>query len=131
MIESITIGDISNVLVFLAGVLSSCGVIASFMSKHIRRIMDKEMGAVKKCIYDSIAPLDEKIEVLADRVRQVDVNTTKNYLQRAITAIDNGEKLDLAAKERFYENYDHYTNDLKLNSWVRKEVERLEKENKL
>lgn len=118
--ESITLGDISNVLIFIAGILASGGSIAMFFGKRFGKIMDEKLS-----------PLNTKMDNLAVKVNQVDIDNTKNYLQQTISAIDHGEKLDRAARERFYENYDHYTNDLNLNSWVHKEVERLEKEGKL
>lgn len=118
--ESVTLGDISNVLIFIAGILTSGGTIAGFMSKRFGKMMK-----------DELRPLSQKVDNLAESVRQVDIDNTKNYLQQAISSVDAGEKLDGAARERFYENYDHYTNDLHLNSWVHKEVIRLEKENKL
>lgn len=118
--QSITIGEISNVLIFIAGILTAGGTIAGFMSKRFGRMMK-----------DELKPLNDKVDHVAKQVRQVDIDNTKNYLQQAISAIDAGEKLDGAARERFYENYDHYTNDLNLNSWVHKEVSRLEKEGKL
>lgn len=118
--EQVTLGDISNVLIFIAGILTSGGTIAGFMSKRFGKMMKTELQ-----------PLSEKMDSLSDKIGQVDIDNTKNYLQQTISAIDSGEKLDKAAKERFYENYDHYTNDLGLNSWVHKEVDRLEKEGKL
>ena len=59
------------------------------------------------------------------------MDNTKNYLQQTISAIKDGAVLDTAAKERFYANYDHYTNDLNLNSWVHAEVDELKKAGKL
>ncbi len=118
--ESITLGDISNVLIFIAGIFTAGGTIAGFMSRRFGKVMKEELK-----------PLNEKIDGLASQVNQVDIDNTKNYLQQTISAVSEGAKLDTAARERFYENYDHYTNDLNLNSWVHKEVERLEKEGKL
>lgn len=118
--ESITLGDISNVLVFIAGILAAGGSIAVFFGKRFGKVIQKELE-----------PLNNKMDALSAQVKQVDIDNTKNYLQQTISAIDTGMKLDTAARERFYENYDHYTNDLNLNSWVHKEVDRLEKEGKL
>lgn len=118
--EHITLGDISNVLIFIAGILTAGGSIAGFMSRRFGKVMKEQLK-----------PLNEKIDGLASQVNQVDIDNTKNYLQQTISAVSEGAKLDTAARERFYENYDHYTNDLNLNSWVHKEVERLEKEGKL
>lgn len=118
--EGITLGDISNVLVFIAGILTAGGTIAGFMSKRFGKMMKEELK-----------PLNDKMDDLAEQVNQVDVDNTKNYLQQTISAIKDGAVLDTAAKERFYENYDHYTNDLNLNSWVHAEVDALKKAGKL
>lgn len=118
--EGITLGEISNVLVFIAGILTAGGTIAGFMSKRFGKMMKEELK-----------PLNDKIDDLAEQVNQVDVDNTKNYLQQTISAIKDGAVLDTAAKERFYENYDHYTNDLNLNSWVHSEVDQLKKAGKL
>ncbi len=118
--EGITLGEISNVLVFIAGILTAGGTIAGFMSKRFGKMMKEELK-----------PLNDKIDDLAEQVNQVDVDNTKNYLQQTISAIKDGAVLDTAAKERFYENYDHYTNDLNLNSWVHSEVDELKKAGKL
>lgn len=118
--EGITLGEISNVLVFIAGILTAGGTIAGFMSKRFGKMMKEELK-----------PLNDKIDDLAGQVNQVDVDNTKNYLQQTISAIKDGAVLDTAAKERFYENYDHYTNDLNLNSWVHSEVDELKKAGKL
>lgn len=113
-------GDIYNVLGLAAGILSSGAVIARFSIKHLGKIIRKELE-----------PIEKKIDDNTKQIHQVDIDNTKNYLQQTISAINEGTKLDMAARERFYENYDHYTNELHLNSWVHKEVERLEKEGKL
>ena len=118
--EGITLGEISNVLVFIAGILTAGGTIAGFMSKRFGKMMKEELK-----------PLNDKMDDLAEQVNQVDVDNTKNYLQQTISAIKDGAVLDTAAKERFYENYDHYTNDLNLNSWVHSEVDQLKKAGKL
>lgn len=118
--EQITLGDIQNVLVFFASILTSGGVVVGFALKRMRKIID-----------ESLAPTNKKLDDLDARVKQVDIDNCKNYLQQAISALDAGETMDSAAEQRFYENYDHYTQDLHLNSWVHREVERLEKEGKL
>ena len=118
--ESVTLGDIQSVLVFFASVLTTSGVIARFALKRARKVAE-----------ELLKPTNEKIDLLAEKVKQVDVDNTKNYLQQAISSLDAGETMDSAAEQRFYENYDHYYNDLHLNSWVHREVERLEKQGKL
>ena len=118
--ESWTLGDISNVLGFVAGIIGSAGAIVVFFQRRFRKIIDA-----------ALKPTNDKIDNLSKQVKQVDIDNCKNYLQQAISALDAGEVMDSVAEQRFYENYDHYTKDLHLNSWVHKEVARLEKENKL
>lgn len=118
--EHITLGDIQNVLVFFASILSAGGVVVGFTLKRVRKITE-----------DVLKPTNDKLDALTRKVDQVDIDNCKNYLQQAISALDAGETMDSAAEQRFYENYDHYTQDLHLNSWVHREVERLEKEGKL
>lgn len=118
--ENITLGNIANVLVFIASLFTAGGVIT--------RVAVKRVG---KVIEEILKPTNDKIDALSKKVDQVDVDNTKNYLQQAISALDAGEPMDAAAEQRFYENYDHYCNDLHLNSWVHREVERLEKDGKL
>lgn len=115
-----TIGDLGAALTFIAGLIASVGAIVAFVSRRF-----------SKAVQSQLKPLNDKVDGLTESVKQVDIDNCKNYLQQAISALDAGEKLDSAARQRFYENYDHYTNELHLNSWVHKEVERLEKENKL
>ena len=93
--EHITLGDISNVLIFIAGILTAGGSIAGFMSRRFGKVMKEQLK-----------PLNEKIDGLSTQVNQVDIDNTKNYLQQTISAVSEGAKLDTAARERFYENYD-------------------------
>lgn len=118
--ENLTLGELAYAIGFIATLLTSGGVIVKFALKRVRKIID-----------EALKPTNDKIDALATKVDQVDVDNTKNYIQQAISALDAGEKMDSAAEQRFYENYDHYTEDLHLNSWVHREVERLEKEGKL
>lgn len=118
--ESITLGEIAGMLAFIAGIITAGGVITVFMRKKFTKILQEELK-----------PLNDKIDGLSEQVEKVDIDNCKNYLQQAISALDAGERMGSAAIQRFYENYDHYTNDLHLNSWIHREVDRLENEGKL
>lgn len=118
--ESVTLGDISGALAFIAGMLVSGGAVIVFIKKMLSKILQEELK-----------PINDKIDAVAVKVDQVDVDNSKNYLQQTFSALDAGEKLDSVAIQRFYEVYDHYTDDLHLNSWVHTEKNRLEAEGKL
>ena len=115
-----TLGDIYTTLAFILGFITTITGICVFFSKQLSKALNK-----------SLEPTNKKLDDLSQSIKQVDIDNTKNYLQQALTAVDNGSKLEGVARERFFENYDHYTNDLHMNSWVHAEKERLEKEGKL
>lgn len=118
--ESVTLGDVSGALAFIAGMLVSGGAVIVFIKKMLSKILQEELK-----------PINDKIDAVGVKVDQVDVDNSKNYLQQTFSALDAGEKLDSVAIQRFYEVYDHYTDDLHLNSWVHTEKNRLEAEGKL
>lgn len=81
------------------------------------------INAIKKAITKGFEPVNKKIE-------EVDINATKNYLVARISDIKSGNDLDDISRERFFEEYEHYLK-LKGNSYIKNEVEKLIKANKL
>lgn len=117
--QSVTLGEISNVLVFVAGILGAGGTIAVFFSKHFGKMMEQQLK-----------PTNDKIDKLAESVEDVDMSNCKNYLVQALSDLESGATLDKVALERFWENYDHYTK-LGGNSYIHTAVEKLKKEGKI
>ena len=117
--ESVTLGDIANILIFIAGVITAGGVIAGFMSKRFSKVMTEQLK-----------PLNDKIDLLTDSVDGVSMENCKNFLVSRISEMESGKQLDKVVEERFWENYDHYTK-LGGNSYIHTAVENLKKENKL
>lgn len=113
--ENITIGQVSICLAFAVGLYGSVKYIVNEVAKATERAF--------KPIYDKI----EKIEAKIDKV---DKNATMNYLVRCMEDYDKGVKTDTASRRRFLEQYEHYTKDLKGNSYIKEEFERLKKEGK-
>lgn len=119
MMEQITLGDISNVLVFIASLLTAGSVIVGFTLKRVKVIMN-----------NALEPTNKKIDNLSTHIEAVDMANCKNYLVSTISDVQNGVALDSVARERFYENYDHYI-AMGGNSYVKSAVEKLKKEGKL
>lgn len=117
--ESITLGEIASALIFIAGVITAGGVIAGFMSKRFGKVMTEQLK-----------PLNEKIDLLTNSVDGVSMENCKNFLVSRISEMESGKKLDKVVEERFWENYDHYT-ELGGNSYIHTAVEKLKKEGKL
>lgn len=109
IMDNITLGQISNVMLWVIGFGGSTAAI---------------VAAVQKAIKKGFEPINKKIDA-------VDMNSTKNYLVQQIGEIDRNGYIDGAAKVRFYEELQHYEKDLAGNSYIKDEVERLKKEGKL
>ena len=111
--DNITLGQISNLMVWVLGFGGSTIAIIT---------------AIKKAVASAFKPINSKID-------NVDMNSTKNFLVRCIADIDrNG--IDDVTRLRFYEQYEHYSKPkseggLGGNSYIKDEVERLKKEGKL
>lgn len=118
--ESISLGNLGSFIIYISSLIGAGTIIVKFTLGRLRKVID-----------ESLKPTNDKIDVLATKVNQVDIDNSKNYLQQTFSALDAGEKLDSVAIQRFYEVYDHYTDDLHLNSWVHTEKNRLESEGKL
>lgn len=117
--EGITLGEISNGLIFIAGILAAGGSITVFFSKRFGRMMSEQLK-----------PTNDKLDALADSIDEVDMANCKNFLVQAISELENDGQLDKVAQERFWENYDHYTK-MGGNSYIHTAVEKLKKEGKL
>ena len=100
--ENITIGQIGTFLGLLAGIITSTGVIIGFLQKTLKKTIKNELDPI------------------SDNIKQLDINQCKNFLVRFLADVEQGNELDEVEKERAYEVYDHYTNDLKQNSYIHK-----------
>lgn len=105
--ENITLGQIATILAFIVGLLGS----VKYLSKELKNQVNKTL------------------EPINNSIKELDVGQCKNYLVRYLKDVEQGNKLDEVEVERAYEIYDHYTNDLKQNSYIHKRWEELEVKN--
>lgn len=105
---NITVSDIAVFLGLIAGIITSLGIIIVPIQKMLKNIIRNEIEPINKSIKD------------------LDVGQCKNFLVRFLADVEQGQELDQVEKERAYEIYDHYTNDLKQNSYIHKRWEDLE-----
>ena len=106
---NITLGQIGAFLGLIAGIITSGGVIIALMQK-----------VLKKTIKNELEPMSIQIGKISDDVKTLDTSQCKNFLVRFLADVEQGNELDEVEKERAYEVYDHYTNDLKQNSYIHK-----------
>ena len=107
--EEITLGQVKDWVVWITAFGGGLAIIVK---------------AIKSTIANSFKPLEDKID-------KVDKNATMNYLVRCMEDIEHGEKIDGVLRKRFIDQYEHYTKDLKGNTYIVEEYERLKKEGKL
>ena len=101
--ENITIGQISAFLIFLVSTIGSI----KYLSNEVKNQIDKRLKPIN------------------DSIKELDVGECKNFLVRFLADVEQGQIIDEVEKQRAYEVYDHYTNDLKQNSYIHKRWEEL------
>lgn len=94
--ENITLGQISTILAFIVGLISSL----VYLSKVLKKVVEKAL------------------EPINNNIKELDIGQCKNFLVRFLADVEHGKELDKVEIERAYEIYDHYTNDLKQNSYI-------------
>ena len=97
--------NIMNWVILIAGFITAVTTICVFCKK----IIDK-----------GFAPIYHKIDNL-------DESQCKNFLVTFLKGVEKGKKMDEVEKQRACEVYDHYTNDLKKNSYIHDKWEKLMK----
>lgn len=102
---NITLEQIGIFLTFLVTLISSI----EFISKKLKGQMNKTLDPINETIKD------------------LDISQCKNFLVNFLSNIENNEEIDEIQKQRAYEIYDHYTNDLKQNSYIHKRWKELMK----
>lgn len=104
--ENITLGQIAVGVSFLVGLISGVGYLSSISRKWLKDAMK------------------EQLDVIANRLDQVDMESTKNYLVTYLSDIERGKALDEIEKERFYEQYQHYQS-LGGNSYIKNKADQM------
>jgi len=119
-IQNITLDQISVAILFIVGLIGG----VKYLKKEITDFLDKLLDS-------KFQTTNGKIDGLAKSLRDLDVQTTRNFLVRYLADVERGQSTFETEKEQFWKEYDHYIKDLKENSFIKKWVERLEEEGKL
>ena len=76
-------------------------------------------------------PILKELAEIKKEIRLIDKATCKNFLVRCLADFEKGNEMSDVEIERFWEQYDHYINELKENTYIKKWTERLEDEGKI
>lgn len=106
-------------IISIATVLNAILVIMNFITK-----IKKPVGnAVEKKFEEALKPIKTELIEIKEDIKRLDKNQCKNYLTEFLEDLKKGvEKTDIE-KQRATEIYDHYRNDLHLNTYIHDEWE--------
>ena len=99
------LGELGSALLWLATLIGSCTAIYSALKKAIQKLFQ----IMTKDIHNEIA--------------RVDLENCKNYLVTFLARVERGEPVDEIEKQRFWEQYEHYSSNGG-NSYIANKVEK-------
>ena len=117
--EQITLGQIALAVTFIVGLITGLSYIYSKLRKWISNAFKEDLE-----------PLTDKIDQLDKRVEAVDMSACKNYLVSFLSDLEKGNEPDEIERERFWEQYQHYT-ERGGNSYIKRKVEAMEASGKI
>jgi hypothetical protein len=120
MLEDITLGQISMAVVFIVGLYGG----VKYLKKEIKDFLNKLLDS-------KLLPLNKKLDDMQNAITDLDVQATKNFLVRYLADIEREDVIFDTERERFWEEYDHYTDELGKNSFIKEWVNKLKSEGKL
>ena len=115
--------EIATIIISIATVLNAVLVIMSFVGK-LKKPVD---NAIDKKFQEALEPINEKLNTIDNRIDKIDKNECKNYLTEFLEDIKNGVPKSDIQIQRATEVYDHYINDLHLNTYIHDSWEKLMK----
>ena len=112
--ESVTI------IISIATILNAILVIMNFIEK-IKKPVD---NVIDKKFQEALEPINDKLNTIDNRIDKIDKNECKNYLTEFLEDIKKGVPKSDIQIQRATEVYDHYINDLHLNTYIHDNWER-------
>lgn len=119
-VQDLTLEEISVAVLFVVGLIGG----VNYLKKAIRDLLEK-------LLQDQFAKVNKKLDTMQTSIKTLDVQATKNFLVRYLADIERGNVIYDSEKQRFWEAYDHYINELKENSFIKEWVAKLKEEGKL
>lgn len=115
---------ISVIVISIATFLNAVLTIFTFIGK-VKKPVD---NVIDKKFKEALEPINNKLNTIDERIDKLDKNECKNYLTEFLEDIKNGVPKSDIQVQRATEVYDHYINDLHLNTYIHDSWEKLMKE---
>lgn len=119
-VKNLTLLDISVVVLFIVGLIRG----VQELKKSIKRFL-------KDLLADQFKEVNDKLDGMQKALVTLDTQECKNFIVRYLADVERGDYIYESEQQRFWEEYDHYIDDLHENSYIKEWVNRLRKEGKL
>lgn len=123
-IQDITLEQISVAILFIVGLIGG----VKYLKKEIKEGIEEFLN---KALDSRFETVNSKLDDLQESIDDLDVYTSKNFLVRFLADVEREDIIYDAEHQRFWEEYDHYTDDLKKNSYIKEWVKNLQDAGKL
>lgn len=120
MIQDLTLFEISVIILFVVGLIKGVQELKKSIKESIQKLLEDQFDGVNK-----------KLDGIQTDMARLDTQACKNFLVRYLADIERGDLIYDAERHRFWEEYDHYVDDLHENSYIKEWVARLKDEGKL
>lgn len=116
---NLTVSQIVTYVLSLAGFIGAISAIQVFVQKiYTKTIEDKILEPIEKKLIQQEERINEKLSKIDNKIDDIDVSSCRNFLVGFLGKAERGEPLDPVEVQRAYEVMEHYTNDLKMNSYI-------------
>ena len=119
-IQNITLMQISVIVLFFVGLIKGVKELKKSVKEFIRKLLEDQFGEI-----------NTKLDGMQTTITKLDKQACKNFLVRYLADIERGDIIFESEQQRFWEEYDHYIDELHENSYIKEWVARLKEEGKL
>lgn len=119
MLDAVTWGQLRELIIGVAAIITACGVITTWVSKKF-----------EKKVLEAVKPLQDSIDEMHKRLNEAELDGLKNYLTGCLARIELNMPMPEIEKERFWESYGRYR-ELGGNHYIKEKVEDLRKDDRL
>lgn len=119
-VKNLTLLDISVIVLFIVALI-----------KGVKELKKSIKEFLQGLLADQFKEVNDKLDGLQTTITKLDTQECKNFLVRYLGDVERGDYIYESEQQRFWEEYDHYIDDLHENSYIKEWVARLKKEGKL
>ena len=119
-IQNLTLLDISVIVLFIVGLIRGVQELKKSIKEFLQKLLE-----------DQFKEVNNKLDGMQATITKLDTQECKNFLVRYLADVERGDHIYESEQQRFWEEYDHYIDDLHENSYIKEWVARLKEEGKL